>query len=334
MSTPNLPALATRKFSVNTASGSMPHALAAADTAFLATVDDAGETGITAWLTTLDGTGKYLLATPPASSPIYQKIVLIFAGEPAATVNAGAMNLDGNGNGIMFFGMWCANAGATVTMADYSNWTAAAPFTGTGTFSGWFRWFTPTAATRVVLWRTLEYFAMIADQAGRFLVYGGAGGTRMDTANGESGLGGRSFDYGTSGGALVANFSVVAAAAGGMLVSSATTNTCHWMYRRPTGLTWRHMQPYGSGSTRRGPMGAVDGQLMDDLGNCQPQPIPLYDGSAGLGISSTVACVHRFFHYGPYQYSDVAIRNVGNARIFLTLGNNVAANCDCLALPV
>ena len=94
------------------------------------------------------------------------------------------------------------------------------------------------------------------------------------------------------------------------------------------------MQPYGSGSTRRGPMGAVDGQLMDDLGNCQPQPIPLYDGSAGLGISSTVACVHRFFHYGPYQYSDVAIRNVGNARIFLTLGNNVAANCDCLALPV
>lgn len=335
MPVPALPALATRKFSANTAGATLAQALAAANAALTATVDDAGETGITAWLTTLDGGGNYLLFTPPSTSPIYQKVVYIIAGATASAPNAAAMLLDTGANAYLHFGMWVANAGSTVTMADYSSWSGAAPFTGSGTFSGYVRWYTPTATTRCVLFRTLEYMALIADQAGRWAIYGGAGLERMDTANGESGLGGRAFDFGTSQGAITSNYSVVTAVAGSLLIHGVTSNSHpHWYYRRPSTGLWRAMGAYGSSNVSRSPMIAADGQCMDDLGNFRAHKVVLKDTAAGAGVVNTEAGVHRFFHYGPWNYSDTAIRNAAGTRIFLTFGGNVATNCDCLALPV
>lgn len=335
MSVPSLPALATRKFTTATAGTTLAQALTAVNTSFTATTDDAAEAGITAWSTTLDGGGNYVLFTPPSTSPIYQKVVYIIAGAAASAPNAAAMLLDTGANAYLHFGMWVANAGATVTMADYSSWSAAAPFTGSGTFSGYIRWYTPTATTRVVLWRTLEYMALIADQAGRWAVYGGAGLERMDTANGESGLSGRAFDFGTSQGAITSNWSATAMVAGSLLIHGTVSNTNpHWYYRRPSTGLWRTMGAFGSGNIVRSPMVGADGQCMDDLGNFRASKIIVKDTTAGAGVINTEAGVHRFFHYGPWNYSDTAIRNASGTRMFLTFGSNVASNCDCLALPV
>lgn len=332
MSVPSLPALAVRKVTAN-ALVTIPALLAAVHAALTATTDDASA-AITAWRSTLDAGNKYVIFEPPAGSPVAGKVVFIIAGDAASAPNAGAMNVDTATNGSVYFGAWVANAGATVSRADYSNWSGAAPFTGTGQFSGYIRWCAPSALlAKIVLWQSAEYFALHADDNGRWGCWGGFGLTRMDTSNGESGMSGRAFDYGCSGGVITQNWSSAVVGTGTLLQHSGVGNNPHWFYRRPTGTVIRAMTAWGSGNISRGPMIGGAAEMLDDVGNCQPQAVVLRDFGSGVPVG-TIAGTHRFFYQGPWLVSDSAVRNAGGTRVFLTFGWSVTTAGDTLALPV
>ena len=285
------------------------------------------------------GLTEAVYCEPAASSPIAGKVVLIWAGAAAGThasvVMAGS---DTYANGVVLFGMYVANAGATVSRSNYSAWDAATPFSGgTGRFTGYVRVTATTAWSRAILFASAEYLALNCEITGGacFTSFGGAGISGIDdnTTDSESGLGGRVFDFGCSGSgtACASDFWNSVASSSGMFLHSASSGQAHWFVLAPGTSTIKGIL-YRANTSSAGALNNGDNNnCLSPAGYAQPDVLPIRDIS-GSATNARKWGRHRAFFYGPRRKSS-AILSFAGVKSWVAFGAHTVSDSDAAALP-
>ena len=346
MAVPNLPALG---FNSVTVTGGTSASLWIAALASVGTAADDGASIVASsrWVFTSPAAGV-CLAVPAATSPIAGKLVLIWGWDASGPAAAAMLAPDTTVANGLFFGMWMADAGATVSAADLTAvWTtnsAASGFTGTGTFSGYTRVYTGVIPSKVTVFLSSDYliFHLVETTGGIFGGDGGMGIRAPTTSTGvsESGLGGRVFDFGTTGTtAVVAAFLTATAASSGagLLRSGLTAAQAHHYYRVPGQTT------DSSANTMRACSWTADAAALgfalsdavncvDADGNIEPEHLPLRDTVGSGARNKTKVGRHRAFFVGPRRKTR-AILSAAGVKTWITCGQSETVDNDCYLLP-
>lgn len=288
-----------------------------------------------------------IVLEPATTSPVAGKWVIIIAGAAAAQPNASAMLApDGAATGQLFIGPWMANSGATVSRADLTAaWTAAAPFTGTGTISGYIKFFgaLTTIASMSVFHSAEHYVFQVETSTGtQYAADAGFGirGVSTDALDSESGLLGRVFSLGTTGATSpiqATHLTASAAGAAGPLKHSYGASQCHYYYRIP-GATASPMRPCAwAGTTDQVANGASSSTAPSYIaasGAVEPDAIPLRDTGSGGRVDSKVGRSRVYFQ-GPRKRSRYVMSTGGVAKwIAAGSATSSADTNDCFLLPM
>lgn len=341
---PSFPSLPALSFQVKSSTGAgvlTSQWLDAAKASIDATTDDSGSSIATnaRWQSASHTTATLTDAVyfePAASSPIAGKVVLMLAGAPAVAPNAGAMAAPDAAavNGI-YWGMWVANAGATVSRADYADWSAASPFTGTGRWTGYSRLEVGLATLQdAYFFTSAEYVVMqlmTTTATSSYICFGGAGirGLSDSAVCGESGLGGRVFDFGVSGSGAVLSSTFWSNASSGvsLLAHSGTASNTHWYALIPGTSTIRGLFYKNNGIAAA--FGDSNNNMCIGLDTTTIKPAPL----AVRDSSSFYVGDHRAFFVGPRKMSKSILQDSGVNK-WIAVGHSVTTQGDCLALPI
>lgn len=288
------------------------------------------------------GTTEAVYAEPAASSPVAGKVVLVWAYAAAGTHSSVAMaSPDTYANGVILFGAYVASAGQTVSRSDYNAWDAATPFSGgLGRWSGYVRLYAGTAWYKAAWFPSAEYGAtQLETTVGTQYLYDCWGGFGIraatdGTVNSESGLGGRVFDFGTTGsGAASGTLSTIwtASSNSGWLCHGTSSGHPHWYYMVPGASTIRAIgyKP----PTDAGPFPSSSSAGKAPNGEVTPEAIVCIDrGSAGV-VSSGVGR-HRFFFFGPQGTSRSYMQNGAGLKKGIRLGSQITGSGDAIFIPV
>lgn len=285
------------------------------------------------------------LAVPAATSPEAGKYVLIWGWDATGPAAAAMLAPDTTAANVLMFGMWMADDGQTVSAADLTAaWTtnsAAAGFTGKGTFTGYWRVNAAAIPSKVTVWMSSGYLVVdLIDTANAlWRCYGGLGIRSATVAGGESGLGGRKFDFGTSGSgvALSPLFTTTSSVAGIVLTHSVTANQAHYAYRVPGATTDASVTTMRACSWRTfaaaAAFAASDAlNCVDAEGNVEPEVIPIKDTVGSGGRDKTKVGRHRAFFFGPRRKTR-AILSAAGVKTWIACGQSESADNDCFLLP-
>ena len=253
MAQPNLPLLAANVVTVTNATTTIPDALNAINSALTATTYDNGSSvpanaQHTTSVKQATGVTEAILATPPASSPLYGKVVYVWAGSNVSTHASTAMlSPDTYVNNRLFFGKWVAKPGQTVALSDYNAWDAASPFNGSNGFFTGYSSLGGTAITwtKTFLFTTAEYIVTqieTAAAAGTYACGFGAGIRAPTTAAADSTQSdGRVYDMWTSGGSAVipVDFWTTNFTTASLFTHDTTASSPHFYYMAPLATAMR-----------------------------------------------------------------------------------------------
>jgi hypothetical protein len=347
MPAPNLPGLT---FNSVTVSGLTTAALwhSGLGAASYATGDDGVAIPAASLWVAAAGTG-YVAFVPAATSPIAGKVVLIFAGTLAGTIGAtGMLGSEASTVACLYFGMYMADAGQTVGVADITGtWdqnSIEGPFNGTnGTFTGWNKFYTAAAAmNKAFVFLSNDYlvFQMEEVTGGTFWCGGGMGIRACSDTLGESGLGGRIFDFFTSGSttAVAAGFSTQSDTTSGTPTGYlATAGVGKWYARIPgqnVSANVSTMRPCASRAATGAVVSFVQSDvsnMLDESGNIEPESMPVIDRGTG-GRTKRKVGRSRVFFYGPKRKTK-AILSVGGVKKWIACGQSSTVDNDCYLLP-
>lgn len=348
MAAPTCPDLAFAGSVTTLAALTLTLGLDALYTSLTATVTDAGAAIPAASQPQVTKSGAptdCIVLEPAATSPVAGKWVIIIAGAAAVAPNAAAMLApDAAAVAQLHVGIWMANSGATVSRADLTAaWSAAAPFTGTGTFSGFVKFYgaLTTIASMTAFLSAEDVVIQCETSTGtQYIAEAGFGirGVTDAALDSESGLLGRVFTLSTSGSlaALSATWQTAAGATGCPLGHAAASGNYHSYYRIP-GATVSHMRGCDwrdAASAGNGMPASAAAEYVAASGAVEPDTISLRDVGAAGRVGSKVGR-HRAFFWGPRKRSRYILSTGGTAK-WISAGSatSTADTNDCLLLPM
>lgn len=345
MAAPNLPALYSGAVTSTVSSTAGDKWLDALYTSLTATTYDDARSIPAAdqWQVTRyqnAGTTEAVYAEPASTSPVAGKVVLIWAYVAAGTHSSVAMaSPDTYANGVVIFGAYVASAGQTVSRSNYNAWDNATPFSGgTGRFTGYTRLYAGTTWNKAVWFPSAEYGAtQLETTVGTQYLYDcwGGFGIRAPTdgaTNSESGLGGRVFDFGTTGSSLASGTTSTAwQASNGWFSHSTTAAQAHWYYLVPGSTSIRAI---GVKTSTESGIAVAGANFMKAInGENTPEALIAIDRGSGGAIGANVGR-HRFFFYGSQGVSRTYIQNTSGKKKLIRYGAQITASGDAAVIPV
>lgn len=348
MALPTCPDLTARAVTTNTASGSLAHYIDAFFTSLTAVTDDAGVAIPAAcqYQVTKEGASAYVVFEPAATSPVANKWVGIVAGAAAAIPNAAAMVYDTATASMLYFGLWMANTSGgalqSVSRADLTAaWTAAAPFTGNGTFSGYMKLYgTGLTSQKAIVFPTPDTVGIQLETTA-LGVHGcelgmGIRGVSTAAASSEAGMLGRMFGLCTSGSSnpMAANWHTANNA--GLLKHYVNDGQWHSAYRIPaaTASPMRACSWCPNGAvTPVGWPSSTANFCLGAGGDAEPEVVALKDvvGSGGGRDNMTIGR-HRSFFWGPRRKSRAYVTTAG-AKRWISFGSSLTTDNDNFVMP-
>jgi len=299
------------------------------------------------WVATTADSSRMVVAVPAATSPMAGKVVLVWAYQSGTAPGATAMlSPEAATATCLYFGAYWSN-GTAVSAADvtaaWSTNAATGPFnaSSTGTFTGWSKFYAGTTSATAIVFKSAETLIVQLEETGggMYACWGGAGvvAPTDNVLDCEAGMGGRVYDFGTSGAsaAMTSTFLTTSSANGGPVLGHGNlAGNCHWWYRVPgqtasaNVATMRAMSNRAAGTAYVGP-------ILSDAVNCytasgavQPQPVIVRDVvTSGTRTNYTVG-TSRSFYYGPRRRSRAILNSA-----WIAFGQTTAADNDALLLP-
>lgn len=347
MAAPNLPALYSGAVTTTVSSTAGDKWLDALYTSLTATsYDDARSIpAADQWQVTRyqnAGTTEAVYAEPASTSPVAGKVVFIWAYAAAGTHSSVAMaSPDTYANGVVIFGAYVASAGQTVSRSNYNAWDNATPFSGgTGRFTGYTRLYAGTAWNKAVWFPSAEYGAtQLETTVGTQYLYDCWGGFGIraptdSTTDSESGLGGRVFDFGTTGstsGTGTGSTVWSNSSSSGWFCHGTTAAQPHWYYLVPGSSTIRTIGYKAATDAGPFPSATLAGKSIS--GATQPEPLVCYDRTGG-GSASVNVGRHRFFFFGTQGTSRTYIANTAGKKKLIRFGSQITGSGDAAVIPV
>lgn len=308
------------------------------------TADDGASIPATARHVFTSPNANVVLAVPAASSPVAGKYVLIWAYESGVAPGASAvLSPEVATATVCYFGIWMADAGSTVSAADltaaWSTNAADGGFTGNGTFSGYSKFYAGTIPNNVYVFVSDDYVVVQLEETtnGTFWCWGGMGVRCPTVAGGESGMGGRRFDFGTSGTTAVVAAHTTNQGNGCPTGHGTSAGNSHWWHRLPgqtTGsstTTMRAMSWRIAGGTPVGFQASDPLNCVDDTGAVEPEIMPLKDVSGGTQDKKKVGRSRAFF-FGPRAKTKSILAAAG-VKKWIAVGQAVSTANDAFLLP-
>lgn len=345
MAQPSLPQLAANVITVTNATTNIYDALNGINSALTATTYDNGSAvpanaQHTTSVKQATGVTEAILATPPASSPLFGKVVYVWAGSNVSTHASTAMlSPDTYINNRLFFGMWIAKPGQTVALSDYNAWDAASPFNGS---NGFFTGYTSLGGTtitwtKVFLFTTAEYIVTqieTAAAAGTYACGGGAGVRAGSTAAADSTQSdGRLYDMWTEGGAAVipVDFWNNSFATSTTFAHDTSASNPHFYYMAPLATAMR-ATGYKSPSVTSNywPSHANAGKALS--GAITPETMVLKDFTGGATNANDIGR-HRMIMFGPRRITKTVLSS-GSTNLGIVFGYSSTTSGDAALFPM
>lgn len=340
MAAPSLPSLAFNVNSQTVSASSIDKWLDALYTALTATTyDDSSSVPTTArWQVSRyqnAGTTEAVYAEPASTSPVAGKVVLIWAAAAAGTHSSVVMaSPDTYANGVIIFGAYVANAGTTISRSNFSSWDGATPFTSGGRFTGYTRLYAGTAWDKCFLFSSDDYIItqLYTTTANTSHVCGGGFGIRgLDDGAvlAESGLGGRLFDFFTTGssGAFSSTFWSQSSASLGVFTHSTNAAQTHSYVLIPGGSTLKAIRIRDNAGTSSFNDSSSTNCYGIDSTTIEPEILPFRD-TTGNKIGR-----HRAIFYGPRRTTKAILSDSG-VKKWIMCGYSTTTQGDCFAMPM
>lgn len=284
---------------------------------------------------------------PAASSPVAGKWVIIIAGAALVAPNGAAMLApDTAAVAQLHIGIWMANSGATVSRADLTAaWSTATPFTGTGTFSGYTKFYAAlTTIASMTAFLSPEHVVVQCETntGTQYLAEAGFGIRGVSTAalDSESGLLGRVFTLSTCGASpLTATWQTANLSSGvaGLLGHATFSAGAHCYYRIPgaTSSAMRACAWNNPNAVSNGLPVSAAAQYLAASGTVEPDSISMRDCVGSGGRDGSKVGRHRAFFFGPRKRSRYVLSTGGVAK-WITAGAATSGTDtnDCVLLPM
>lgn len=345
MAQPSLPQLAANVVTVTNATTNIYDALNGINTGLTATTYDNGSAvpanaQHATSVKQATGVTEAILATPPASSPLFGKVVYVWAGSNVSTHASTAMlSPDTYVNNRLFFGMWIAKPGQTVALTDYNAWDAATPFNGSnGFFSGYTSLGGTTMTwTKAFLFTTAEYIVTQIETAAAAATYacgGGAGIRAGSTAAADSTQSdGRVYDMWTAGGsaAIPVDFWTTNFTTASLFTHDTTASSPHFYYMAPLATAMRACG-YKTSALQLGywPSNANAGKSLS--GAITPETMAVKDFTGGATNAADVGR-HRLVMFGPRRITKTVLSS-GGTNLGIAFGYLSTTSGDAALFPM
>ena len=289
----------------------------------------------------------YIVLEPAVTSPVAGKWVIIVCGASGAQPNAAAMLApDTSALAQLYIGIWMANSGQTVSRADLATWTAAAPFVGTGTFSGFVKIYaalTTIASMTAYLSAEDIVFGVETSTGTQYMAEAGFGirGVSDAALDSESGMLGRVFSLSTSGATPISTAWQTANIGAGSTFAPISYGTIngysHCFYRVP-GATSSHMRQCtwnSPASQSNGFPSSAAAEFIAASGAIEPEVIPFRDVVGSGTRDGTKVGRSRVFFFGPRKRTRYVLSTGGVAKwIACGSASSTSDANDAVLLPM
>jgi len=363
MAAPTCPALAFAGAVTTAAALTLTLGLDALYTSLTATVNDQGVAIAAAnqpQVTKGGAPTDYIVIEPSASSAVTGKWVIVIAGAAAVAPGVAAMlSPDGAAVAQLYIGIYMANSGATVSRANFTaawstNATAGGFTGGTGTFSGYTKFYgaiTTIAYMSAFMSAEDIVFQVQTITGTQYMAEAGLGirGVSTDAVDSESGLLGRVFTLCTTGagGPIVAAWMQQAwtsTTSNGPLGNYTTNDGApHTYYRIPGATTssststMRQMTWYGNKDNGANGLGSSTApQYIAASGAVEPDYVGMRDsGTPSTARDGIKVGRHRAMFFGPRKRSRYTLSTGGVAKWISAGSSSTASDAnDCVLLPM